>query len=145
MARHDRITATELGRRLDYAEALLNDSGDFHLFHGIDDYRVDFRLTVGQLIDLGAPIADWRRDVRCMAVRVPDAMPVYYEGDTRRYGGTEAETLRGIRRDHEKALIDWLMADVPPVSLKSDEAKVCHWLIQHMPSVEDYVDGGVMA
>ena len=141
MARHDRIPADTLRQTLDYAERVCG-SRDFHLFHDIEDRRVDFRMVAGRLLDLGAPIADWRFDPRVFDVRIPDAMPVYYEGDVRRYGGEAAECLRGIRREYEKRLIDWFMADKPPVPLRSDEGKVCHWLIQHMPSVEEFIDEG---
>ena len=141
MARHEVFTADALGSVLAYAETVLG-SRNFHLFHDIEDRRVNFRGVTARLIDIGAPIADWRFDARVLDVRLPDAFPVYYEGDERRYGGTEAETLRGIRRDYEKRLIDWFFADKPPVRLDSDEAKVCHWLIQHMPSVEEFIDEG---
>lgn len=144
--RHDPITATELGLTLDYAEAVLG-SRDFHLFHDITDRRVDFRVVTAKLIDLGAPIADWRFDPRTLAVKLPAAMPVYYETvhsveDTKRYGGEAAEALRAIRNDYAKRLTDWLMADTRPVPFRSDEELVCAWLIQHMPSVEEFVDEG---
>ncbi|ALJ12600.1 hypothetical protein [Sphingopyxis macrogoltabida] len=144
MARHDRIPANELRSTLDYAEAVIG-SANFHLFHDIEPGSIDFRMVVGRLLDLGAPIADWRFDPRVFAVQLTDEMPVYYETvryheDTRRYGGEAAEALRGIRREYEKRLIDWLYADKPKVRMPSHEGKVCHWLIQHMPSVEEFVD-----
>lgn len=144
--RHTTIPANELQSTLDYAEAVIG-SANFHLFHDIEPGSIDFRMVVGRLLDLGAPIADWRFDPRVFAVRLPDDMPVYYETvryheDTRRYGGEAAEALRGIRREYEKRLIDWFMADVPPVGSRSGEGKVCAWLITHMPSVEEFVDEG---
>lgn len=146
MARHDRIPADTLRQTLDYAEQVCG-SRNFHLFHGIEDRRVDFRMVAGTLLDLGAPIADWRFDPRVFDVRIPDAMPVYYETvhsveDTKRYGGEAAETLRGIRREYEKRLIDWFLADKPVIASRSDEGKVCAFLIQHMPSVEEFIDEG---
>lgn len=135
-----RITASELGSTLTYAEGVLG-SRDFHLFHGIRDRRVDFRAVVARLIDLGAPIADWRFDLRVLGLRIPGDMPVHYEGDVRRYGGEAAEDLRAIRREHEKRLIDWLFAETPPVAPKGDEFRVCAALISWMPSVEEFVDG----
>lgn len=135
------ITANALRQTLDYAERVCG-SRDFHRFHGIEDRRVDFRMVAGRLLDLGAPIADWRFDPRVFDVRLPGAMPVYYDGDTRCYGGTEAENLRGIRREYEKRLTNWLFSDKPPVARKSDEERVCVFLIQHMPTVEQFVDEG---
>jgi hypothetical protein len=143
-----RIPANELRQTLDYAERICaaNDWLSFH--YGITDPR----MVAGKLVDLGAPIADWRNDPRVFDVRLPDnltrvpAKDMFgnqrgdWAGDV--YVGPEAETLRGIRREYEKRLIDWFMADVPPVPLASDEAKVCHWLIQCMPSVEEFVDEG---
>lgn len=139
--RHDRIPADTLRQTLDYAERVCG-SRDFHLFHGIEDRRVDFRMVAGRLLGLGAPIADWRFDPRVFDVRIPGELPVYYEGDVRRYGGEAAETLRGIRREYEKRLIDWFLADKPVIASRSDEGKVCTFLIQHMPSVEEFVDEG---
>lgn len=146
MARHDRISANELRLTLDYAEAVLG-SRDFHLFHDITDRRVDFRVVTARLIDLGAPIADWRFDPRVFGVRIGDALPVYYETvhsveDTKRYGGEAAETLRGVREEYRTALTNWMFADKPPVASKSDEGRVCAWLIQWMPSVEEFIDEG---
>lgn len=139
--RNEKITANTLRQTLDYAEAVLA-SRNFHLFHDITDRRVDFRMVAGQLIDMGAPIADWRFDPRVFDVRIPDALPVYYVGDTRCYGGEAAETLRGIREEYRKRLTNWLFADAPPVAPKSDAFIVCAWLITHMPSVEEFVDEG---
>ena len=146
MARHDPITADTHRQTLDYAERVCG-SRDFHLFHDIEDRRIDFRMVAGRLLDLGAPIADWRFDPRVFDVRLPVEMPVYYETvhsaeDTKRYGGEAAETLRGIRGDYHSRLTNWLFADKRPVPFKSDEEAVCLWLIQHMPSVEAFVDEG---
>lgn len=135
-----RITASELGSTLTYAETVLG-SRDFHLFYGITDRRVDFRATVARLIDLGAPIADWRFDLRVLGVRIPAELPVYYSGDTRMYGGETAEALRSIREDYRGRLTRWLFSDKPPVPVKSDEFLVAAWLIQWMPTVEEFVDG----
>lgn len=139
--RFEKIPADTLHQTLDYAERVCG-SRDFHLSHDIEDRRVDFRMVAGRLLDLGAPIADWRFDPRVFDVRLPGELPVYYEGDIRRYGGVEAETLRGIRREYEKRLIDWFLADKPVIASRSDEGKVCAFLIQHMPSVEEFIDEG---
>lgn len=144
--RNEKIPADTLRQTLDYAEAVLA-SRNFHLFHDIEPGSIDLRMVVGKLIDLGAPIADWRFDPRVFDVRIPDAMPVYYETvryheDTKRYGGEAAEALRGIRREYEKRLIDWLFADVFPVDPKGDLFRVCASLISWMPSVEEFVDEG---
>lgn len=139
--RHDRIPADTLRQTLDYAERVCG-SRNFHLFHGIEDRRIDFRMVAGRLLNLGAPIADWRFDPRVFDVRLPGEFPVYYEGDLRRYGGEAAEKLRGIRGEYHSRLTNWLFADKRPVPFKSDEEAVCAWLIQHMPSVEEFVDEG---
>lgn len=151
MVRHQVITANELRLTLDYAEAVLG-SRDFHLFHGIRDRRVDFRAVVARLIDLGAPIADWRFDPRTLAVRLPDTLvrvrPTDLFGNIKGdhaadiYAGTEAETLRAIRREYEKRLIDWLFAETPPVGPKVDDFRVCASLISWMPTVEQFIDEG---
>lgn len=146
MARHFKIPAATLRQVLDYAEQVCG-SRDFHLFHGIEDRRVDFRMVAGRLLNLGAPIADWRFDPRVFDVRIPEAMPVYFESvhsrdDTARYGGEAAEKLRGIRDDYHSRLTNWLFTDKRPVPFRSDEEAVCTWLIQHMPSVEEFVDEG---
>lgn len=146
--RHQVITASTLGQTLAYAEAVCA-SRNFHLFHGIEDRRVDFRVVTARLIDLGAPIADWRNDPRALAIDISHELPVYYEGDTRRYGGVEAEALNGIRNEYWKPLVGWLMmghpvhGDRPPVPLDSDEGLVCAWLIQLTPTVEEFVDYGM--
>ncbi len=133
------ITANALRSTLDYAERVCT-SRDFHLFHGIEDRRVDFRMVAGTLVDLGAPIADWRFDPRVLDVRLPDGFPVYYVGNERRYGGEVAERLGAVREEYRRRLTDWLFADKPPVPTKSDEFLVGAWLIQHMPTVEDLID-----
>lgn len=139
--RHQRIPADTLRQSLDYAERVCG-KFDFHLFNGITDRRVDFRMVAGRLLDMGAPIADWRFDPRVFGVRLPSALPVYYVGNDRCYGGEAAETLRGIREEYRKRLADWLFADKARVPFRSDEEAVCLWLIQHMPSVEEFVDEG---
>jgi hypothetical protein len=141
VACHDPIPADTLRQTLDYAERVCG-SRDFHLFYCIGDRRVDFRMVAGRLVDLGAPIADWRFDPRVFDVRIPGELPVYYEGDVRRYGGVEAEALRGIRGEYHARLTNWLFADKRPVPFKSDEEAVCAFLIQHMPSVEEFIDEG---
>lgn len=151
MARHQVISANELRLTLDYAEAVLG-THNFHRFHGISDRRVDFRAVTARLIDAGAPIADWRFDFRVLDLRLPDTMvrvrPTDLFGNRRDdgapdiYAGTEAETLRGVRREYEKRLIDWLFADKPPFPAKSDEFRVAAWLIQRMPTVEQFIDDG---
>lgn len=147
MARHDRIPADTLHQTLDYAERVCG-SRDFHLFHGIEDRRVDFRMVAGSLLDKGAPIADWRFDPRVFDVRIPDAMPVDRKFDllgnlvSEQYCGVEAEKLRGIYNEYRDRLTNWLFADKRPVPFRSDEEAVCAFLIQHMPSVEEFVDEG---
>ncbi|ALC12513.1 hypothetical protein [Sphingopyxis sp. 113P3] len=146
MARHFKIPADTLRQTLDYAEQVCG-KFNFHLLNGIEDRRVDFRMVAGRLLDMGAPIADWRFDPRVFEVRIPDHLPVYYTSthsreDTKNYGGEAAETLRGIREEYRKRLTDWLFADKAPVDFKSDEALVCVWLIHHMPTVEEFIDEG---
>ena len=121
--RFEKIPADTLRQTLDYAERVCG-SRDFHLFHGIEDRRVDFRMVAGALLDLGAPIADWRFDPRVFDVRLPDAMPVYYTSthsrdDTKNYGGVAGEALRGIRGEYHSALTNWLFADKRPVPFRS--------------------------
>lgn len=146
MSRHERLTATALGQTLAYAESICRAEG-FCRFHGIKDRTIDVRVITAALLDLGAPIADWRNDPRVTvpanAYRVrPTDMFGNARGDYARdtYAGEGVEALRGVHREYQKRLIDWLFADKPPVDPKSDAFRVGAWLIHHMPSVEEFID-----
>lgn len=159
---HERLTANALGQTLAYAEAICPADGFLrHHYSWIDRKArragetppvrdIDIRVIVARLIDMGAPIADWRNDPRVFVpTNVYRVRPTDMFGNLRGdwagdvYAGEEAETLRGIRREYEKRLIDWLFADKPPVPPKSDEFRVCSSLISWMPSVEEFVDAAL--